>query len=404
MNGQKLAIHGGEPVRKELIPYGTQTITSEDIKVVVDTLESPYLTQGPQIAKFEQQVAKESGARFAVAFCNGTAALHGACYAAGIGLGDEVITTPLTFAATANSVLYQHGVPVFADVDEQTFLLDIQKVKEKITEKTKAIITVDFAGQPVDMKAFKKLAEDHGLVYISDAAHSLGASYDGEPVGAIADMTMFSFHPVKPVTTAEGGVIVTNREDYYQKLLLFRTHGITRDEEKFISEPDGPWYYEMQSLGYNYRMTDLQAALGTAQMPRLRDYIAKRRRIAKIYDSEFLELERKGILIRPVQDPKADSGWHLYVIQANLENLTGDRREIFDALRAENIGVNVHYIPVYRQPYYRNLGFSHEQFPVTEKLYNSFITLPVFPKMSDQDVTDVVEAVEKVFTFYQKKL
>ncbi|MGE5701486.1 MAG: UDP-4-amino-4,6-dideoxy-N-acetyl-beta-L-altrosamine transaminase [Clostridia bacterium] len=399
---EKLAIHGGKPVREALLPYGSQWIDDHDVEVVVNTLRSPFLTQGPEIAKFEQAVAEVCGAKFAVAFSNGTTALHGASFAAGIGPGDEVITTPLTFAASSNCVLYQGGTPVFADIDPDTYLLDIEKTKEKITSKTKAIIPVDFTGQPVNIQAFMKLAKEHGVVVIVDAAHSLGASFNGSPVGAIADMTMFSFHPVKPVTTAEGGVIVTNSEEYYEKLRLFRSHGITRDERRFAGENEGPWYYEMQALGNNYRLTDLQAALGTSQMGRLQEYIAKRREISKQYDEAFEALENERLLKRPFQAPQAQSGWHLYIIQLQLENLTKGRREIFDALRAENIGVNVHYIPVYRFPYYQGLGYGAGLCPIAEQLYETFITLPLFPKMSVDDVQTVIRAVDKVLRFYAK--
>lgn len=395
----KLAIHGGAPVRDTMLHYGRQSIDEADIDNVVKTLRGDFLTQGPTIEAFERKVASVAGTKYAVAFTNGTAALHGAMAAAGIGPGDEVITTSLTFAATSNSVLYQGGTPVFVDVDPNTFLLDPDLALSAITPKTKAIVAVDFAGQPVDMARFRKLADDHGLLFIQDAAHSLGASYDGQPVGSIADMTMFSFHPVKPVTTGEGGVIVTDHAEFHERLKQFRTHGITRDPQ-FLEEVDGGgWYYEMQSLGYNYRMTDLQAALGVSQMDKLDSFLALRKRWVDRYDERLAEFEEQGYILRPYTAPKARSGWHLYVLRINESKIGVSRRQVFDALRAENIGVNVHYIPVYWQPYYRNLGYNKGECPIAEKLYESFITLPLYPGMDEQDIDDVVRALKKIVAY-----
>lgn len=398
----QLAIDGGQPVRRALLPYGSQWISDEDIEYVVKTLKSDYLTQGPEIAKFEQKVAAAAGVRYAVAFCNGTAALHGACYAAGIGEGDEVITTPLTFAASSNCVLYMGGTPVFADVDEDTYLLDLEDVSRKVTDRTKAIIPVDFTGQSVDMRAFKAFADKHGLIMIQDAAHSLGGQFQGEQVGSIADMTMFSFHPVKPVTTGEGGVIVTDNEQYYRKMLQFRSHGITREAERFVGENEGPWYYEMQELGYNYRITDIQAALGTSQMDRLNDFVSVRNQLAQMYQSKLEQLEAEGLIVRPTVLPDAYSAWHLYIVRLQLDNLSVSRRKVFEALRAENIGVNVHYIPVHRLPYYQQLGYTAGTCPIAESLYETFITLPLFPKMNEADIDDVVSALKKVLYAYRK--
>jgi perosamine synthetase len=404
MRDNQLALYGGTPVRESMLQYGRQWIEEEDVQAVLNVLHSDFLTQGPKISEFEQAVAEYVGARYAVAFCNGTAALHGACFAAGIGKGDEVITTPLTFAATANSVLYQGGTPVFADVDENTYLLDIEDVKKKINERTKAVIPVDFTGQPIHMDEFRKLADEHGLVLIQDGAHSLGASYAGKRVGSVADMTMFSFHPVKPITTGEGGIIVTNNKHYYERLQLFRSHGITREPHLLERESEGPWYYEMIELGYNYRITDLQAALGLNQIKHLDRFITRRREIARQYDEAFAFLETQGLMKRPLQDVQAKSGWHLYIIQLQLEHLYQGigRREVFEALRAENIGVNVHYPLVYHQPYYERMGYSVGLCPIAERLYESFITLPLFPKMTEKDVHDVVQAVEKVLHFYKR--
>lgn len=399
---ETLAIYGGKPVRNSLLPYGQQWVDEKDIQEVSSVLRSSFLTQGPKIEQFEEAVAKQAGAKYAVAFCNGTAALHAACFAAGIKEGDEVITSPLTFVASSNCVLYEGGTPVFADVDEETYLLSIEQMKAKLTSKTKAIIPVDFSGQPIKMQAFQAFACENNLVMIQDAAHSFGASYDGQPVGSVADMTMLSFHPVKPVTTAEGGVIVTNNELYAKKLRLFRSHGITRDLQELERESEGPWYYEMQELGYNYRMTDMQAALGLSQINRLDRFINLRNEIAAKYDAAFQALEDKGWIWRPVVSEHAHSGWHLYILRLNLDSLSVDRRQIFEALRAENIGVNVHYIPVYLNPYYTKLGYEQGLCPIAESLYATFITLPLFPKMDDRDVEDTIQAVHKVIEFYAK--
>jgi len=379
--------------REQLLPYGRQWIDEEDIAAVVNVLRGDFITQGPAIAAFERALAERVGARYAVAFANGTAALHGACFAAGVGPGDEVITSPITFLASSNCVLYCGGRPVFADIRPDTYNIDPDEIAKRTTERTRAIIPVDFAGQPAEMDRIMALAKERGLVVIEDAAHALGASYDGRPVGSLADMTMFSFHPVKHITTGEGGAIVTDSEAYYEKLLLFRNHGMTRDPAKLLS-PDGPWYYEMHELGYNYRITDIQAALGLSQLDKLERFVELRRSIARTYTEAFSGMD--GIVV-PYQHPKAESSWHLYVLRWEPDRFRGTRREIFEALRAENIGVNVHYIPVYRQPYYRRLGYTDVGCPNAERYYGTAVTLPLFPKMTPEDVRDVVRAVRKVY-------
>ncbi|NGQ95648.1 UDP-4-amino-4,6-dideoxy-N-acetyl-beta-L-altrosamine transaminase [Brevibacillus sp. SYP-B805] len=392
-----LAIHGGKPVRETLLSYGRQCITEEDIHSVVETLQSPFLTQGPKIKEFEQKVAEVVGAKYAVAFSNGTAALHGACHAAGIGPGDEVITTPMTFAASANCVRYCGGTVKFADIHPDTYNIDPKEVQSLLSEKTKAIIPVDFTGQPADMDEIIAMAKDHNAVVIEDAAHSLGATYRGRRVGSIADMTMFSFHPVKHITTGEGGIITTNSEHFYQKLLLFRSHGITREHTLLKNTSQGPWYYEMLELGYNYRMTDLQAALGISQLSKLKLFVDRRREIANIYNKHF----SKNPCIRiPYQMDDRESSWHLYIIQLELDKLSCTREVIYKALLAENIGVNVHYLPVHLHPYYQKLGYQKGIAPIAEKLYERIITLPLFPAMSNQDVNDVIMGVEKVLGAY----
>ncbi|MBB6692222.1 UDP-4-amino-4,6-dideoxy-N-acetyl-beta-L-altrosamine transaminase [Cohnella xylanilytica] len=377
------------PIRTSMLPYGSQWLDDEDREAVMKVLRGDFITQGPAIAAFEQAIAEHVGARYAVAFSNGTAALHGACFAAGIGPGDEVITSPITFLASSNCVLYQGGKPVFADIDPHTYNIDPDRVEERITSRTRAIIPVDFTGQPAEMDRIMALAEKHNLVVIEDAAHSLGASYKGRKVGSIAHMTMFSFHPVKHITTGEGGMIVTDDEEYYRKLLLFRNHGMTRNPEE-LERNDGPWYYEMHALGFNYRMTDLQAALGSSQLRKLDRFVQQRRDIARTYNEAF-----EGIpgLVMPKQHPDADSSWHLYVLRWETENFRATRREIFEGLRAQNIGVNVHYIPVYRQPYYKGLGYSAEGCPNAEQYYETAISLPIFPRMTADDVRDVIQAV-----------
>lgn len=389
-----LAIASGKPIRNEFLSYGQQWIFEEDIEAVTRTLQSAMITQGPMIEAFEEKIAEYVGVSYAVAFSSGTAALHAAYYAAGLSQGDEMITSPITFVATSNAALYVGATPQFADIDSRTINLDPKKAESCVTERTKAIVPVDFAGQPADMTAFREICDQHDIVFISDAAHSLGATYQGKRVGSHADMTMFSFHPVKPITAAEGGVIVTNHAEYAEKLRLFRSHGVTRAN---LSKEEGPWYYEMVDLGYNYRMTDIQASLALSQMKRLDYFIARRREIAETYTKAFSKME--GI-IPPYESPECESGWHLYVLRLQLEKFKVGRRQIFDALRAENIGVHVHYIPVYTQPYYEQLGYEKGICPTAEQYYEEAITLPIFPKMTDKDVEDVIRAVEKVVEAY----
>jgi len=370
--------------RTEFLPYGQQWIEDDDIQAIVETLQSPYLTTGPKIAEFERSVADYVGAKYAVAFSNGTAALHGACYAAGVEAGDEVITTPITFAASANCARYLGANIIFADIDAKTYNIDPEKIKAAITEKTKVIIPVDFTGQPCDIDAINTIAKEHNLVVIQDGAHSLGAEYKGKKVGTQADMMMFSFHPVKPVTTAEGGVIVTDNEQYYEKLKLFRTHGITTTE---YALEQGAWYYEMVDLGYNYRMTDLQAALGISQMGKLQSFIKRRRWLAALY-TELLQ-GLKGVTV-PYQSSDSVSGWHLYSIQLDEQIIGKSRKQVFEEMRAANIGVHVHYIPVYWFPYYEQLGYTKGLCPIAEQWYAGALTLPLYPKMSEDDVREVV--------------
>ncbi|GIN74770.1 spore coat protein [Bacillus sp. J14TS2] len=387
------------PIRQSLLPYGKQSIDEDDIEAVINILKSDYLTTGPEIERFEKRIAEYVGAKYAVAFSNGTAALHAACYAAGIQSGDEVITTPLTFAASANCILYQGGKPVFADIDERTYNIDPKEIKKKITGKTKAIIPVDFTGQPALLDEIMAIAKENDLVVIEDAAHALGSMYKGKRIGSISDMTMFSFHPVKHITTGEGGMITTNHKEYYEKLCQFRSHGITRDRGK-MQVDHGPWYYEMQTLGFNYRITDIQAALGNSQLNKLDRFISRRREIAAIYQDAWKDYKE---LILPFQQADGQSSWHLFVLRINSDAVRVDRKTIFTELTEQNIGVNVHYIPIYLFPYYQELGFPQGFCPVAEKVYEEFITVPLYPAMTHEDVQDVIAAVNRTIQRYKRR-
>lgn len=372
-----------------MIPYGHQWIDEQDIAAVVEVLRSDYLTTGPAVTQFEQKVADYVGAKYAVAVSNGTAALHIACLAAGIGAGDEVITSPITFAASANCVLYCGGKPVFADIDPKTYNLSPEEIVKKITNQTKAIIPVHFSGQPCDMESIGAIAKKHHLLVIEDGAHALGASYHGRKIGTFSDITIFSFHPVKPVTTGEGGMVVTNDEKLYQRLKLFRSHGITREEELMegdsLERGEG-WYYQQIELGYNYRMTDFQAALGISQMDKLDVFLEKRRAIARRYNEAFAG--NKSI-VTPYLPPQMESGWHLYAIRL----IDTPRREAYRKLQDAGIGVNVHYIPVYRHPYYQKHGYAGVHCPHAEQLYEQILTLPIHPGLTKEQQEQVIEAV-----------
>jgi perosamine synthetase len=395
---QTLAIDGGWPVRETLLPYGRQSIDEEDIQAVVETLRSACLTTGPKVGEFEEALAERVGASYAVSFSSGTAALHGAAFAAGLKPGDEAITSPLTFAATANCVLYQGATPVFADVCSDTLNLDSAQASAKITSRTRAILPVDYAGHPADLDSVVEMARRRGLVVIEDACHALGAEYRGRRVGSIADMTVFSFHPVKHITTGEGGMVTTNNADYAETLRRFRNHGISSDARQRQSA--GQWHYEMLSLGFNYRLTDIACALGLSQLGKLDRNLARRREIAAIYTAAFREIP--GI-ITPAVRPEVKPAWHLCPIRLDLAKLSAGRSEIFRALRAENIGVNLHYIPVHLHPYYRDrFGYEGGEFPVTENAYERLISLPMFHGMTDQDVNDVIAAVSKVCSAFSR--
>jgi perosamine synthetase len=382
-----LAVRGGAPVRRQPLPYGRQWVDDDDVAAVVGVLRGDWLTTGPLVGEFERAFAAAAGSREAVAVSNGTAALHAAMYALGVGPGDEVITPPLTFAASANSVVYQGAKPVFADVDPETLLLDPQQVETKVTPRTRAVIAVDYAGQACDYDSLREITSRHGLKLVADACHALGGKHRERPVGALADLSTFSLHPVKPITTGEGGVVTTDDPDFARRMLDFRNHGITTDHRQ--RERQGSWFYEMVDLGYNYRLTDFQCALGLRQLAKLPAWVARRQEIARRYDAAFAGLPG----VRPLRvRPEVSHAYHLYVVRVG-----GPRAEVFAALRAEGIGVNVHYIPVHFHPYYRRrFGTGPGLCPVAESAYDRILSLPIFPRMSDGDVEDVIAAVRKV--------
>lgn len=395
----KPAIEGGVPVRATKISYGHQYIDEDDIQAVVDVLRSDYLTCGPKITELEEKLCEVTGAKYAVVCSNGTAALHIACMAAGVGTGDEVITTPITFAASANCALYCGARPVFADINPETYNISPASVEKCVTDKSKAVVAVDFTGQSVELDELLKICQGHKMVLIEDGAHVIGTKYKGRANGSIADMTTFSFHPVKTITGGEGGAVLTNSEEYYQKLLLYRSHGITRDENLLEHESDGAWYYEQIDLGYNYRMTDMQAALIISQLDKLEMFSKRRKEIVARYDEAFSKVE--GIVVQK-EIPDSDTTRHLYILRIEPEKFGVDRRRFFEALGAENVCCNVHYIPTYYFPYYEKLGYRKGICPNAEKLYEEIITLPLYYAMTDEDVESVIEAVSKIANYYLK--
>jgi perosamine synthetase len=393
---EKLAVKGGTPVRQTMLPYGQQWLDEDDISAVADVLRSDWLTTGPKVAEFEQAFAELVGANEAVGVSNGTAALHAAVYALEVGPRDEVIVPAMTFAATANCVVFQGGVPVFADVDAESLLIGPSQAEAKITARTRAIIAVDYAGQPCDYDGLQAVAELHGVALVGDACHALGGSDKGRPAGSLADLSTFSLHPVKHITAGEGGVVTTDDPKLAERARLFRNHGINNDNHQ--REAQGSWFYEMVDLGYNYRLTDFQCALGMSQLRKLPDWVKRRQAIARRYDAAFAEIPAvTSIGTRP----EVSHAYHLYVIRLDLKQLRVDRAEIFKALRAEGIGVNVHYIPVHLHAFYRQrFGTAPGLCPAAEAAYNEIISLPIFPRMTDADVDDVVKAVGKVVEAY----
>ncbi len=394
---EKPAICGGTPVRDTKIYYGHQYIDDADIQAVVDVMKSDYLTCGPKIKELEDKLCRITGAKYAVVCSNGTAALHIAALSAGITKGDEVITTPITFAASANCALYCGAKPVFADINEETYNIDPDCVKALTNERTRAVVAVDFTGQSVELDELLSHCRQNNLVLIEDGAHVIGTRYNGQYNGSIADMTTLSFHPVKTVTCGEGGAVLTNSEEYYKKLLLYRAHGITRDPDQMEHSCDGPWYYEQIALGMNYRLTDMQAALLISQLDKLPMFSARRKEIVKMYNEAFSRLPQ---IIVQKEIPESDTTRHLYILRLNTNMLRIDRKAFFDALNAENICCNVHYIPTYYFPYYEKLGYKKGLCPKAEKLYEEIISLPLYYAMTDQDVQDVIHAVTKIAEYY----
>lgn len=392
-----LALQGGKPVREKMLSYGRQCIDQEDIQAVTTALNSEWLTTGPKISEFENYFAEKVGAKYAVAVSNGTAALHVALFSAEIGPDTEVITTPFTFAATANAVRYLGGTVKFADIRPDSYNIDPNKIESLITATTKAIIAVDYAGQPADFDEINALAKKYNLLILEDAAHSLGASYKRNKVGSLVDLTTFSLHPVKHITTGEGGMITTDNAELAKRMRTFRNHGIALDHKQ--REALGSWFYDMTDLGFNYRLTDIQCALGISQLKKLDGWVARRREIAAKYTDAFSKIPE---IIPPKTLSERESSWHLYVIQLELNRLSVNRDQVFHALRAENIGVNVHYIPVPWHTYYQKLGYQKGDWPITETLHERILSLPMWPGMKDQDVFDTIAAIEKVIRVYRK--
>ena len=393
------AIKGGTPVRDTKIFYGHQCIDEDDVKAVSEVLVSDYLTCGPKVSELEEKLAKYCGSKYAVSVSNGTAALHCACIAAGLKSGDEVITTPLTFAASANCVLYVGATPVFADVNPETYNIDPESIRAHITDKTKAVIAVDFTGQCVENEKIRAICDEYNLIFIEDAAHAIGSAYNNKKVGSLADMTCFSFHPVKTITSGEGGAITCNDEALYKKLVLAHTHGITHDETLMEEAPhEGPWYYEQVSLGYNYRLTDIQAALLLSQLNKLESFKKRRQEIVRKYNEAFSEIPE---IIVQKEIPESDTCRHLYIIRLDLSKLNCTRREFFDAMGAENIQCQVHYVPTYFFPYYKHLGYKKGLCPNAEEIYKGILSIPLYPTLSDKDTDDVIAAVKKIVEYYR---
>lgn len=396
---EKLAIFGGTPVRETAIYYGRQCIEQDDVDAVAKTLLSDLITCGPKVEELECKLCEITGAKYAVVVANGTAALHLAALAAGFAEGDEVIVSSITFAASSNCVLYCGAKPVFADIKPDTYNIDPASVRKLITPNTKGIVAVDFTGQAVELDEIREICRENNLVLIEDAAHAIGTKYKGQPIGSLADMTTFSFHPVKTVTGGEGGAITTNDEQLYRKLMRLRTHGITRHQEEMVHPTDAVWYNEQVELGYNYRMTDFQAALLISQLNKLDKFRKRRKEIVEIYDKAFAEMPE--IFVQK-EIPESDTTRHLYVIRLNPDKLTCDRRQFFDALRAENTVPQVHYLPVYWHSYYEKLGYKKGLCPNAEKYYEEAMSIPLYYSLSDEDVEDVIHAVKKVVEYYRK--
>lgn len=396
---EQLAIFGGVPIREKAISYGKQCIEQDDIDAVVATLKSASITCGPKISELETKLCEVTGAKYAVAVSNGTAALHLAAMAAGIQEGDEAIVSSITFAASANCIRYCGATPVFADIKPDTYNIDPAQIRRLITSATKAVVAVDFTGQAVEVDEIQKICKEHDLVFIEDAAHSIGTKYKNQPVGSMADMTCFSFHPVKTITAGEGGAITTNDETLYRKLLRLRAHGITRNQDEMVHPTDARWYNEQVELGYNYRMTDFQAALLISQLDKLPKFSSRRKEIVERYNEAFREMPE---IVVQEEIPESDTTRHLYILRLNPEKLSCNRRQFFDAMWAENICPQVHYLPVYHHSYYEKLGYGKGLCPNAEKFYDEVMSIPLYYTLTDEEVEDVIRAVKKIVAYYRK--
>ncbi|MFB6182327.1 MAG: UDP-4-amino-4,6-dideoxy-N-acetyl-beta-L-altrosamine transaminase [Candidatus Magasanikbacteria bacterium] len=379
---------------ENFLPYGQHYINEEDIKNVTEVLKSSWITQGDRVDEFEEKFSDYVGAKYAVAVSSGTTALHLSCLAAGAGSGDEVITSPMSFAASSNCALYCGARSVFSDVNNKGLIYKKQ-IEKKITDRTKAIIPVHYTGLPCNMEPIKGLADKYNLKIIEDACHALGAEYNGSKIGSCrySDMSVFSFHPVKHITTGEGGIITTNSKDTYQYLKKLRAHGQEKEKKNFENESHGPWYYEIQDLGYNYRITDIQCAIGISQLDKVNDFVNKRQKLAHQYDKLIKNIDNVSSLYSFTKN----SSYHLYVVTLDSERLMSSKKEIFKELRDRNVGVHVHYVPIYKHPYYQeNFDFNEDEYPKTEELYDRILTLPMFPQMSIEDCENVVEILSSV--------
>ena len=386
-------------MRETPIHYGRQYIDQADVNAVTETLLSPALTGGPKIVELERKLCDITKAKYAVAVSNGTAALHLAAMAAGFSEGDEVIVSSITFAASSNCVLYVGATPVFADIRPDTYNIDPASIRRLITPRTKGIVAVDFTGQAVELDEIRQICEENHLILIEDAAHAIGTKYQGHPVGSIADMTCFSFHPVKTVTSGEGGAVTTNDEELYKRLLRLRSHGITRNRDEMVHPTDAAWYNEQVELGYNYRMTDIQAALLISQLDKLPAFSKRRSEIVEKYNKAFADMPEIQV---QEEIPESETTRHLYILRLNLDKINCDRRQFFDAMSAENICCQVHYLPVYWHSWYEKLGYRKGLCPNAESYYESAMSLPLYYSLTDENVEDVIAAVKKLVDYYRK--
>lgn len=402
---EKLALEGGRPVRPTNLPYGRQWVSDEDVATVVETLRGDWLTQGPMVERFESELARVGGARFAVAFSNGTAALHAVADACGLSAATELVTSAVTFLADANCAAYVGAVPRLADIDPASWNVTAASLERSSSPATRVWLPVHLAGNPCELEPIARAASARGLRVVEDACHALGATYQDRPIGCCdwSDMTVYSFHPVKHVTTAEGGAVLTNDEELLRRLRTFRNHGMERDASRFLRSERGPWIYEMQSLGYNYRLPDLNCALGLSQLKRLPQLVERRRRIAALYRELLPRLEGVGLPQPDRLDAGTVGAYHLFVVRVDMSALDTDKKTLFEAMRAENIGVQVHYIPLQLQPYYQHrYGWRDNDCPNALDYYHECMSLPMFPAMSDADVDDAVRALAKVLGRYRK--